>query len=102
MRCEEIREMMPDLASGLVGMTPEIGGHLAGCGACTGKLEEVRQTMAVLDQWQAPEPGRGWSCLAALEKKYHLYFRFHLLEDLEGKADVGGKPEGRSGSPTER
>ena len=56
MRCEEIREMMPDLASGLVGMTPEIGGHLAGCGACTGKLEEFRQTMALLDQWQAPEP----------------------------------------------
>jgi hypothetical protein len=56
MRCEEIREMMPDLASGLVGMTPEIGGHLAGCGACTGKMEEVRQTMALLDEWRAPEP----------------------------------------------
>lgn len=56
MRCEEIREMMPDLASGLMGMTPEIGGHLAGCGACTGKLEEFRQTMALLEEWQAPEP----------------------------------------------
>jgi hypothetical protein len=48
--------MMPDLASGLAGVTPEIGGHLAGCGACTGKLEEIRQTMALLDEWQAPEP----------------------------------------------
>jgi hypothetical protein len=56
MRCEEIREMMPDLASGLIGMTPEIGGHLAGCGACAGKMEEVRQTMALLDEWRAPEP----------------------------------------------
>ena len=56
MKCEEIREMMPDLASGLMGMTPEIGGHLAGCFACTGKLEEFRQTMALLDEWQAPEP----------------------------------------------
>ncbi len=56
MRCEEIHEMMPDLASGLVGLTPEIGGHLAGCGACAGKLEEFRQTMALLDEWQAPEP----------------------------------------------
>jgi hypothetical protein len=56
MRCEEIREMMPDLASGLVGMTPEIGGHLAGCGACAGKMEEFRQTMALLDEWQTPEP----------------------------------------------
>lgn len=48
--------MMPDLASGLVGATPEISGHLAGCGACAGKLEEFRQTMALLDEWQAPEP----------------------------------------------
>jgi hypothetical protein len=56
MRCEEICGMMPDLASGLMGMTPEIGGHLAGCGACAGKMEEVRQTMALLDEWQVPEP----------------------------------------------
>jgi hypothetical protein len=56
MKCEEIREMMPDLASGLMGMAPEIDGHLAGCGACAGKMEEIRQTMALLDEWQAPEP----------------------------------------------
>jgi len=56
MKCEEIHEMMPDLASGSMGMTSEIGGHLAGCGACAGKLEEFRQTMALLDEWQAPEP----------------------------------------------
>ncbi|MGA8646860.1 MAG: hypothetical protein WB628_08455 [Candidatus Sulfotelmatobacter sp.] len=56
MKCEEIREMMPDMASGLMGMTPEIGDHLAGCAACRGKMEEVRQTMALLDEWRAPEP----------------------------------------------
>lgn len=56
MKCEEIREMMPDLASGLIGMSPEIDGHLAGCAACARKLEEFRQTMALLDEWQAPEP----------------------------------------------
>lgn len=56
MKCNEIHEMMPDLASGLMEMTPEIGGHLAGCGACAGKLEEFRKTMALLDQWQVPEP----------------------------------------------
>lgn len=47
---------MPDLASGLMEVTPEINGHLAGCAACTGKLEEFKQTMALLDEWQAPEP----------------------------------------------
>jgi hypothetical protein len=56
MKCEEIRERMPDLASGLMKTTPEIGKHLSDCGACTGKLEEFRQTMALLDEWQAPEP----------------------------------------------
>src|SRR6201997_5042459 len=56
MKCEEIHEMMPDLASGLAAMTPEIGAHLAGCNGCEGKLEEFRQTMALLDEWQAPEP----------------------------------------------
>jgi hypothetical protein len=56
MKCEEVREIMPDLASAAVAISPEIRGHLAGCGNCTGKLEEIRQTMALLDEWQAPEP----------------------------------------------
>ncbi|MFZ1931999.1 MAG: hypothetical protein WAU50_22855 [Candidatus Sulfotelmatobacter sp.] len=56
MKCEEIREVMPDLASGLMETTPEISNHLAGCGACAGKMEEFRQTMALLDEWKAPEP----------------------------------------------
>jgi hypothetical protein len=56
MKCEEIQEVMPDMASGLMETTPEIRAHLAGCGACAAKMEEFRQTMALLDEWQAPEP----------------------------------------------
>jgi hypothetical protein len=56
MKCEEIREMMPDLGSGLMEMTPEIGGHLAECSACAGKMAKIRQTMALLDEWRTPEP----------------------------------------------
>jgi len=56
MKCEEIRELLPDLASGLVDQMPEVRGHIAACAACAGKLEEFRQTMALLDEWQAPEP----------------------------------------------
>jgi len=56
MKCDEMREMMPDLAAGLVEATPSMHEHLAACGACAGKLEEFRQTMALLDEWQAPEP----------------------------------------------
>jgi hypothetical protein len=56
MKCEEIRDVMPDLASGLMEVTAEVGGHLAGCGACAAKMEEFKQTMALLDEWKAPEP----------------------------------------------
>lgn len=56
MKCNEICELMPDLAAGLDAGTPEVDEHLQGCGACAGKLNEFRQTMALLDEWQAPEP----------------------------------------------
>jgi anti-sigma factor RsiW len=56
MKCEEIREMMPDLASGLMETTAAIDSHLVGCGACAGKMREIQQTMALLDEWKAPEP----------------------------------------------
>jgi predicted anti-sigma-YlaC factor YlaD len=56
MKCKEICELMPDLAAGLDAVTPEVNEHLQSCGACAGKLNEFRQTMALLDEWQAPEP----------------------------------------------
>jgi anti-sigma factor RsiW len=56
MKCKEIREVMPDLASGLMDVTPEIDSHLAGCAACAEKMKEFQQTMALLDEWKAPEP----------------------------------------------
>ena len=56
MKCNEIRELMPDLAAGLIAATPEMKAHLDSCAECAGKLEELRQTMALLDEWQAPEP----------------------------------------------
>jgi hypothetical protein len=55
-RCEDIRELMPDLAAGLVAATPEVKSHLDSCAECAGKLEAFRQTMSLLDEWQAPEP----------------------------------------------
>jgi predicted anti-sigma-YlaC factor YlaD len=56
MKCEEIREMMPEMASDEKAITPQIGEHLAGCSACAGELEAFRKTMALLDEWRAPEP----------------------------------------------
>jgi anti-sigma factor RsiW len=56
MKCNETREVMPDLAAGLVTATPEVKAHLESCTDCAGKLEAFRQTMSLLDEWQAPEP----------------------------------------------
>ena len=56
MKCEEIREMMLDVAAGVGGATPGMQEHLRTCPVCTSKLEEMRKTMALLDEWQAPEP----------------------------------------------
>jgi anti-sigma factor RsiW len=56
MNCNQIRERLLDLAAGVGPGTPEIGEHIASCTACAGKLEELRQTMALLDEWKAPEP----------------------------------------------
>jgi anti-sigma factor RsiW len=56
MNCNEINELLPDLASGLASATPEVNEHLRACPACTETLAEFRKTMALLDEWQAPEP----------------------------------------------
>ena len=56
MKCKDIFELMPELSAGLDAGTPEVNEHLQSCGACAGKMNEFRQTMALLDEWQAPEP----------------------------------------------
>ena len=56
MKCNETRELMPDLAAGLAAVTPEVKAHLESCAECAGKLEAFRQTMSLMDEWQAPEP----------------------------------------------
>jgi predicted anti-sigma-YlaC factor YlaD len=56
MKCNEIRELLPDLAAGLVRGEPDLNLHLRSCTECAGTLEELRKTMALLDEWQAPEP----------------------------------------------
>ena len=55
MNCDEMRERIPDVAAGLVELNPVESQHVASCAACTGKLAEFRRTMALLDEWRAPE-----------------------------------------------
>jgi predicted anti-sigma-YlaC factor YlaD len=56
MKCDEIRERMPDVAAGLSQFTTEDSHHLASCNTCAEKLKAMRATMALLDEWQTPEP----------------------------------------------
>src|SRR5581483_1514127 len=56
MKCNEIREQFPDLAAGLVAGQPDVNEHLRSCAECAGTFAEFQKTMALLDEWQAPEP----------------------------------------------
>jgi predicted anti-sigma-YlaC factor YlaD len=56
MTCDEIKEMMLDVAAGAGEATPAMNEHLRGCADCASELAAMRQTMTLLDEWQAPEP----------------------------------------------
>ena len=55
MNCDEMRERIPEVAAGLAVMNTGESEHMASCAACSGKLAEFRQTMALLDEWRVPE-----------------------------------------------
>jgi hypothetical protein len=56
MKCEEIRERMLDVSAGMGELTAEENNHLASCAACAEEMKSIRSTMALLDEWQVPEP----------------------------------------------
>ena len=56
MKCEEIRDKMPDVAAGFDKPTAEESTHLAGCTECAEQLKAMQATMSLLDEWKVPEP----------------------------------------------
>jgi anti-sigma factor RsiW len=57
MKCEKIREQLMDaIISGQETASPELQEHLRSCAACAEELALLQQTMALLDEWQVPEP----------------------------------------------
>jgi hypothetical protein len=56
MNCNEIRELLPDLAAGIDASSPEVRKHIASCTECAVHLRDLQKTMALLDEWEAPEP----------------------------------------------
>ncbi len=53
MTCKEAREHMLEAAPETVAGVDE---HVRGCASCAQEWESMRQTMALLDEWEAPEP----------------------------------------------
>ena len=58
MKCEEVQDRMPDVAAGMEEVPQGMKSHVEACSACSTKLEEMRKTMALLDEWTAPEPSQ--------------------------------------------
>jgi anti-sigma-K factor RskA len=67
MNCKDVRELLPDLAVGIgmesATMMPqaevekrEVERHIASCADCAALLSDFQKTMALLEEWQAPEP----------------------------------------------
>ena len=56
MNCHQIREFLPELAAGMAAPTRNVSEHVAACNDCAALLLQLQKTMAVLDEWQAPEP----------------------------------------------
>ena len=56
MKCDEIRERIPDMAAGYSRPTGDEDKHLESCATCAQELKAMRATVALLDEWQTPEP----------------------------------------------
>ena len=55
MKCMEMGEYLMDLAAGIPAKS-QVEEHLHSCPACAEHLESLRNTMTLLDEWEAPEP----------------------------------------------
>jgi anti-sigma factor RsiW len=57
MKCESIRaDFVEAVLNGPEAATPAVQEHLQACPACAEEFASFQQTMAVLDEWKAPEP----------------------------------------------
>ena len=54
MTCKQAREYMLDATQ--ESSVPGLDEHLSGCASCAREMKSMRQTMALLDEWEAPEP----------------------------------------------
>lgn len=56
LNCNDIRELIPDLAAGQGDAGSDVKTHLQTCASCSAELADFSRTFALLDEWKAPEP----------------------------------------------
>ncbi|HEY1937667.1 MAG TPA: hypothetical protein VGJ33_07025 [Candidatus Angelobacter sp.] len=55
MNCNDVRENLIELLTDGPA-DPQVTAHVRECSACTEELGSMRKAMALLDEWEAPEP----------------------------------------------
>jgi anti-sigma factor RsiW len=55
MNCNDVRENLIELLTDGPA-DPQVTAHVSQCSACTEELASMRKTMALLDEWESPEP----------------------------------------------
>ena len=54
--CKTCHTYLPDLLLDGQAVPPGVSAHLAACAGCREELQELRSTLALMDEWVAPEP----------------------------------------------
>jgi len=55
MNCNDVRENLIEMVTDGPA-DPQVTAHVRECGACSEELASMRKTMALMDEWEAPEP----------------------------------------------
>jgi anti-sigma factor RsiW len=55
MNCNDVRENLIELLTDGPA-DPQVTAHVGQCNACSEELASMRETMAFMDEWEAPEP----------------------------------------------
>jgi len=55
MNCNDVRENLIELLTDGPA-DPQVTAHVSQCNACAEELSSMRKTMALLDEWESPEP----------------------------------------------
>jgi hypothetical protein len=55
MNCNDVRENLIEMVTEGPA-DPQVTAHVRECGVCSEELASMRKTMALMDEWEAPEP----------------------------------------------